>query len=116
MEQKNFSLLKARSVVPNKISDKYSRILGGFPDSVFMKSGLITLKPGEGVGVHSTESNEELLIVLSGSGKFNLKEGDGIPIEGGSFLYCPPETTHNVVNSSEENLVYVYVVSKALYA
>lgn len=116
MEQKNLSLLKARSVVPNKKSDKYSRILGGFPDSVCMKSGLITLKPGEEVGVHSTESNEELLIVLSGSGKFYLNNGDAIHIEGGSFLYCPPQTIHNVVNSSETNLVYVYVVSKALYS
>lgn len=47
MEQKNFSLLTARAVIPQKKSEKYSRILGGFPDSVFMKSGLVTLKPGK---------------------------------------------------------------------
>ena len=116
MEQKNLRLLQARSIVPNRISNKYSRILGGFPDSVCMKSGLITLKPGEEVGVHSTGINEELLIVLSGSGKFTLKSGDDICIGGGGFLYCPPETAHNVVNTSVEDLVYVYVVSKALYS
>lgn len=116
MEQKNFEAINARVVVPEKRSDKYSRILGGFPDSVFMKSGLVSLKPGDEVGIHSTEANEELLIILSGNGIFRLGSGEDLAVEEGGFLYCPPGTVHNVLNTSDRELKYVYVVSKADYS
>ncbi len=116
MEQKNFSLLTARAVIPQKKSKKYSRILGGFPDSVFMKSGLVTLEPGEDVGLHSTGEREELLIILEGRGSFLVENGESIKMEAGGFLYCPPGTGHNVINDSNTDLRYIYVVSKTVYS
>ena len=88
-------------------------ILGGPPESVSMRSGLVVLSPGGSVGVHSTEGFEELVIVLMGQGEMQITGGDSLSIGEGTAVYCPPETEHNVVNTGAGALRYVYVVAKA---
>ena len=52
----------------------YTRLLGGPPQSVSMRSGKIILQPGETVGRHSTDKKEELIIILEGEGQFLFGE------------------------------------------
>jgi len=78
-----------------------------------MRSGLVTLAPGKDVGQHSTEDYEEMIIVLDGAGEL---ESEGIgrrQIAAGQVAYNPPDTKHNVINTGDRPLKYIYVVSKA---
>lgn len=90
----------------------YLRILGGAPETVTMRSGLVVLAPGKAVGRHSTEGNEEILVVLEGKGEMRLEDGT-LPVEAGTALYCPPRRFHDVVNTGQGPLRYVYVVAAA---
>ena len=88
-------------------------VLGGPPESVTMKSGLVVLAPGKSVGKHSTGQNEELLIVFEGQGEMAFDDGSKLPVRANSALYCPPGTEHNVTNTGSGLLRYVYVVARA---
>lgn len=90
---------------------KEQQLLGGPPQSVSMKSGLVTLAPGESVGKHSTGAHEEMLVVLEGRGKMVFDDESSLAIGGHSALYCPPETGHDVVNTGTGTLQYVYIVA-----
>lgn len=54
-------------------------LLKGPPESVKMKSGLVVLAPGKSVGKHSTEQNEELLVVFEGQGEMTLRTNRNCP-------------------------------------
>jgi len=83
-------------------------------NAVRMRSGLVTLKPGENCGAHSTEDYEELLVVLEGVGEVETVGVGRRPIKYGQVAYNPPETEHNVHNTGDEQLKYIYIVSKAM--
>ena len=91
----------------------YVRLLEGPPESVSMQSGAVSLQPGETVGKHSTETNEELLIVLEGEGSFILSKGKRLKMNVDTLLYCPPDTEHDVKNTGSGILRYIFVVAKA---
>jgi quercetin dioxygenase-like cupin family protein len=90
----------------------YMRILGGPPESLALRSGLVILQPQKTVGKHSTEKYEELIIVLEGQGKMMITGGASLEMKPGVALYCPPDTEHNVLNTGSGILKYVYVVAK----
>jgi quercetin dioxygenase-like cupin family protein len=90
----------------------YFEILDG-SNAVQMRSGLVTLRPGEDCGSHSTEDYEELIVVLEGCGQIESEGKNSRQISKGQVAYNPPETVHNMRNTGTELLRYVYIVSKA---
>ena len=78
-----------------------------------MRSGLVTLKPGEEVGAHDTEDYEELIVVLEGSGEVEADSAERKKLGRGQAAYNPPHTRHNVLNTGAEPMRYIYIVSKA---
>jgi len=92
----------------------YFPVLTGPPGTLTMRSGLVTLAPGKTVGKHTTADNEEILVVLEGRGEFRITGGPVLPVVGGSALYCPPRREHDVINTGEGVLRYVFVLAKAL--
>lgn len=93
-------------------STDYFQILGENQTRT-MRSGLVTLKPGENVGEHSTKSYEEMLVILNGKGEAEIVGNERIKIEKGQIVYIPPNTAHNVFNNSDIFLQYIYIVAKA---
>ena len=88
-------------------------LLKGSPQTAGMRSGFVRLEPGKSVGWHSTGQNEESLVILQGKGQALI---DGQPqrnIEASQLVYIPPSTRHNIVNSGDQPLEYVYVVAPA---
>ena len=88
-------------------------LLKGAPQTAGMRSGYVRLKPGQTVGWHTTGKNEESLVILSGRGEARL---EGLPARAFSapaLVYIPPAMKHNVANTSNEILEYVYVVAPA---
>ncbi len=100
-------------VVLDKSDNGILPILAGPPETVTMRSGYIVLGPGRSVGKHSTEHNEEILIVLEGEGEMRFHDGSKLELKARTALYCPPETEHDVWNTGNGILRYVYVVAKA---
>ncbi len=95
------------------LNDKpgYQRLLEGKPQTLGMRSGRVHLEPGQACGQHSTKNHEELLVFLSGQGELLIGEGDRSAVGRGKVAYIPPETLHDVRNTSSEPLVYIYCVA-----
>jgi mannose-6-phosphate isomerase-like protein (cupin superfamily) len=79
-----------------------------------MRSGLVVLAPGKSVGKHSTDKHEEVLVVLEGTGEMLITGEVSLPVVAGTAVYCPPHREHNVLNTGEGALRYVFVVARAL--
>ncbi|MFZ4513353.1 MAG: cupin domain-containing protein [Geothrix sp.] len=91
----------------------YLPLLGGPPETVTMRSGLVVLAPGKSVGKHSTGTYEEVLVVLEGAGRMVITGGETLPVVAGTAVYCPPQREHDVHNTGQGDLRYVYIVAKA---
>jgi len=86
-------------------------LLRGIPQTAGMRSGFVRLKPRESVGWHTTGKNEEALVILSGRGEALIEGQPGHPFEAPMFVYIPPAMRHNVTNTGDAPLEYVYVVA-----
>jgi len=88
-------------------------LLNGAPQTSGMRSGYVRLKPGETVGWHTTGKNEESLVVLHGHGEARIEGQSPRPFAAPALIYIPPATRHNVADTGDELLEYVYVVAPA---
>jgi mannose-6-phosphate isomerase-like protein (cupin superfamily) len=97
------------------LNDKFEfqRLLPGEPQTCGMKAGRVYLAPGESCGRHSTNDREELLVFLAGSGKAIIGKNDAFDVGFGKVAYIPPQTHHDVQNTGNEPLIYVYCVAPA---
>lgn len=86
-------------------------LLKGAPQTSGMRGGSVRLKPGESVGWHSTGQNEEALTILRGSGAANIEGHADVPLHANMVAYIPPGTRHNVTNTGNEVLEYVWIVA-----
>jgi quercetin dioxygenase-like cupin family protein len=99
--------------LPLECAAKDCPLLEGRPQTAGIRSGFVRLKPGESVGWHTTEQNEEELIILNGRGEARI---EGQPVRAFAsprLVYIPSQTRHNVANTSQQLLEYVYVVAAA---
>ena len=80
--------------------------------SVQMRSGFVTLQPGENVGSHNTGEHEELLVILDGKGEIDAQGLGKKEVAGGMVVYIPPKNQHNVFCAGSGPFKYIYVVSK----
>jgi mannose-6-phosphate isomerase-like protein (cupin superfamily) len=71
------------------------------------------LSPGEAVGLHSTGEAEEVVVPLSGAGELRVPGQEPLEVCPGRILYNPPHTPHDIVNTGDEEMRYVYIVAKA---
>jgi mannose-6-phosphate isomerase-like protein (cupin superfamily) len=90
---------------------EYQRLLEGEPQTCGMRSGRVWLEAGKSCGQHSTEDHEELLIFLAGEGVVHVGEDTHLQVNLGKVAYIPPRTLHDVENTGEKPLVYVYCVA-----
>lgn len=70
---------------------------------------VIKVRPGKRAWpYHSHHAIEEMFYVISGTGTLR-HAGDEYPIRAGDFICSPadPEQPHQIVNTSEEELVYI---------
>lgn len=78
-------------------------------DSHQLHSGYVVLEPGNEVGEHSTESGEELIVMVEGKAEVT-SEGRAETVEAPCVVLVPAHTVHNVRNRSNTLLKYVYTV------
>ena len=104
---------KARYIKLADVNDRYTRILEGPPSNYALKSGLVQLKEGESIGEHSTEQKEELLVIISGKGVAYIEGVKPIEFTAGNAVYIPPKTKHDIKNTGDSVLKYVFTVTSA---
>ena len=80
------------------------------PASEILKSAKVILSPNEEIGEHKTEKREELIIIIKGSGLL-YKKNEKIRINAGDTQYIEEGIVHNIINNSENDLEYIYVVA-----
>ena len=68
-----------------------------------------TLEPGCSIGLHTHETNSEVIYILSGTGKV-LCDGTYEPLAAGSCHYCPQSHQHSLINDSDGLLTFFAVV------
>lgn len=100
-------------VFPLQCADRDCPLLQGIPQTAGMRSGFVRLKPGESVGWHTTGDNEESIVILRGRGEGRIEGEPSRAFTAPMLVYIPPETRHNVANTGDEVLEYVYVVAPA---
>ena len=81
------------------------------PISKFLKSGKVKLSPGEEIGEHVTENREELLIILKGEATLIKEKSNKIHLRKNDTHYIKADIKHNVINETNKDLEYIYVVS-----
>ena len=100
-------------IVKLEFDSKYQRLLNRDSGTCGIKAGHVILKKGEEIGEHSTNDMEEALVVLKGKGQLVINKKENLDFEDNSVLYVPPETIHNVKNTGEEILEYIFITSNA---
>ena len=78
-----------------------------------LRSRWVFLAPGKCVGEHSTEDKEEVLVILTGTATVEVA-GEAHRVSAPAAVFIPPHTQHNVRNSGDSTLVYVYITGKLL--
>ncbi len=68
-----------------------------------------TLEPGASIGLHTHESNSEIIYILEGDGVV-LYDGAYEDIHAGQCHYCPKGHAHSLMNRSQTDLVFFAVV------
>ncbi len=92
-------------------TDGRRAVLGGPPQTAGMRSGVVVLQPGSSVGRHDTGEREEIIVLLEGCGEVRVAGVPPLAVEAGTAAYVPPRRSHEVVNTGERPLRYVYVVA-----
>jgi len=79
------------------------------PKTYGLHSGRVYLKPAADCGQHNTGAQEEMLIFLSGNGQAVIDEKT-FQVGVGKIIYIPPHTIHNIKNTSDNPLIYIFCV------
>jgi mannose-6-phosphate isomerase-like protein (cupin superfamily) len=90
---------------------KFKRLLGDHFKEKGLRAGLVRISPGQEIGEHTTGKKEEALIILEGSALIHYGKAKKSKAAKGTFVFIPPGTTHNVLNTDKKVLQYVYVTA-----
>ena len=98
----------ARTVVPHMKGGEGEAQLQSVTDAdnKIMRS---VLTPGASIGLHTHETNCEVIYILSGTGKV-LCDGAYEPLAPGACHYCPKGHAHSLINDSDGDLTFFAVV------
>lgn len=70
---------------------------------------LMSLKPGEDIGMEIHADNDQFFRIEEGKGKCTI-DGKEYELEDGSAIVVPAGAEHNVINTSEEDDLKLYTI------
>ncbi|MBR1437521.1 MAG: cupin domain-containing protein, partial [Synergistaceae bacterium] len=74
--------------------------------------GLMTLKPGDSIGLHKHDANEDTYIILSGKGLFTDSEGNEYVVGPQSVTIAVADESHALKNTGTEDLVFIDLIAQ----
>jgi mannose-6-phosphate isomerase-like protein (cupin superfamily) len=87
-------------------NDDFRRVLYTGPNTQLV---LMTLRPGEDIGLESHDGHDQFIRVESGSGYVQLN-GKRHDLGDGSAVVIPSGAEHNVVNTSDTEKLRLYTL------
>ena len=81
-------------------------------DQAIKEIGLMTLKPGDSIGLHKHEANEDTYIILSGTGLFTDGEGNEYLVGPQSVTIAVAGESHALKNTGTEDLVFIDLIAQ----
>ena len=81
-------------------------------DQAIKEIGLMTLKPGDSIGLHRHEANEDTYIILSGQGLFTDGEGNEYIVGPQSVTIAVAGESHALKNTGTEDLVFIDLIAQ----
>ena len=99
MEEKRLAEFKggAGELIAKMHTDELGKILYG------------RLEPGSSIGMHTHETNSEIIYILSGTASIVYDETTEEVTVGGCH-YCPKGHSHSMSNRGEQDLVFFAVI------
>jgi mannose-6-phosphate isomerase-like protein (cupin superfamily) len=74
--------------------------------------GWMTLKPGDFIGSHAHNNNEDAYIIVSGTGEFSDTAGTVSPVAESDVTIARPGQSHGLKNTGKKPLVFLDIVAK----
>ena len=74
--------------------------------------GLMTLKPGDSIGLHKHDANEDTYIILAGKGLFVDGEGNEYVVGPESVTIAVAGESHSLKNIGTEDLVFIDLIAQ----
>ena len=74
--------------------------------------GLMTLKPGDSIGLHKHADNEDTYIILSGKGIFTDGDGEEYMVGPMSVTIATPGEAHALKNTGNEDLIFIDLIAQ----
>ena len=71
----------------------------------------ITILPGSSIGMHVHENDEEMVYVISGSGKAVIDD-EFVEINQGEAHFAKQGKKHSIINHAENNLVILAIINE----
>ncbi|MBQ7169874.1 MAG: cupin domain-containing protein [Synergistaceae bacterium] len=81
-------------------------------DQAIKEIGLMTLKPGDSIGLHKHDANEDTYIILAGTGTFTDGEGNEYIVGPQSVTIATAGESHALKNTGTEDLVFIDLIAQ----
>ena len=81
-------------------------------DQAIKEIGLMTLKPGDSIGLHKHEANEDTYIILAGTGTFTDGDGNEYIVGPESVTIAVAGESHALKNTGTEDLVFIDLIAQ----
>ncbi len=85
---------------------------GAQPGETFTMVSEMTLLPGHSLGVHTHEDNEEIYVILSGSGVYTDEDGREHTLSTGDVTLTRRGQSHGIANNGAEPLVFLASIAR----
>lgn len=81
-------------------------------DQAIKEIGWMTLQPGDSIGMHKHENNEDAYIIVSGEGLFTDSDGKETPVKAGDITLARKGQSHALKNTGKEPLIFLDVIAQ----
>ncbi len=81
-------------------------------DQAIKEIGWMTLKPGDSVGLHKHETNEDAYVIISGEGVFTDTTGKETKVGPGDITIARKGEAHALKNTGTTPLVFLDVIAE----
>lgn len=85
---------------------------GALKDQAIKEIGWMTLQPGDSIGFHKHENNEDAYIIISGNGTFTDNDGKEYAVKAGDVTIARKGQGHALKNTGTEPLVFLDVIAE----
>lgn len=82
------------------------------PEQAIKEIGWMILNPGDSIGMHKHDTNEDTYIIISGVGVFTDTNGNEYPVKAGDITIARAGQAHALKNTGTEPLCFLDIIAQ----